>query len=69
MVVAQRGFSLYMDFPSSILGTWFMSNRRIWKSMSLICRHEEFVTKLLPKLRGTWRVLLVALMSAGKVGI
>lgn len=46
-----------------------MSKRRIWKLMSVVCRHEEFAAKLLANLRGTWRVLLVALIPAGKGGI
>lgn len=31
-----------------------------------MCRHEEFVAKLLPKPREIWRVLLVAITSVGK---
>lgn len=66
MMVADKGFSLYVYFPPSNMGTWFISNRRTWKLMSLICRHESFVAKLLAKLRGSRRGFLVAILPAGK---
>lgn len=69
MIVAGMSFFLYMYFPPSTMGTLFMSHRRIWKLMSIMSRHKDFVAKLLAKPRWTWRVLLVALRLAAKGGI
>lgn len=66
VVVAHKGFSLCLYFNPSTMGTEFMSNWRVRKLVSLMCVYEEFVDQLLPKLKGTWKLFLVALMSAGR---